>query len=122
MQFHFLFNIPLFLKTSLIFLSLMQDKYIIPEKARKGVFSRINDAWRRQKKNIKKNCFLKYSTMRERLKNCPPNVSEAHLKQLIAYWRSSTAQVSLVIWFIDINFCILLTIIWFYVTIVESAF
>ncbi|XP_057436928.1 uncharacterized protein LOC130729257 isoform X3 [Lotus japonicus] len=70
----------------------VNDKYIIPEKGRRAVFSRINDAWRRYKCCTKRNYFLKYSSMKERLKNRPTTIPEAHFKQLMTYWRNSTIQ------------------------------
>ncbi|XP_058766350.1 uncharacterized protein LOC131639945 [Vicia villosa] len=47
------------------------DKFSIPDNGSRAVFSRINDAWRRYKKDLKKSCFLKYTTMSERLKHRP---------------------------------------------------
>ncbi|XP_058748797.1 uncharacterized protein LOC131621771 [Vicia villosa] len=68
------------------------DKFIIPENGRRAVFSRINDAWRRFKKDLKKSCFLKYTTMSERLKHRPQTVPEVHFKQLISYWKNNNIQ------------------------------
>ncbi|XP_057449367.1 uncharacterized protein LOC130740706 [Lotus japonicus] len=70
----------------------VNDKFIIPDKGRKAVFSCINDAWRRHKCRIKRNYFLKYSSMKERLKHCPTTIPKAHFKQLMTYWRNSTIQ------------------------------
>ncbi|XP_058764319.1 uncharacterized protein LOC131637764 [Vicia villosa] len=68
------------------------DKFIIPENGRRAVFSRINDAWRRFKKDLKKSCFLKYTTMSERWKHRPQTVPEVHFKQLISYWKNNNIQ------------------------------
>ncbi|XP_058741008.1 uncharacterized protein LOC131613345 [Vicia villosa] len=68
------------------------DKFIIPEYGSRAVFSRINDAWRRFKKDLKKSCFLKYTTMSERLKHRPQTVPEVHFKQLISYWKNNKIQ------------------------------
>lgn len=51
------------------------------------MFAIIRDAWRRQKCSIKKNHFSKYKNMRDRLKNRPEDVPEAHFRELIDYWR-----------------------------------
>ncbi|KAJ1419717.1 hypothetical protein SESBI_14850 [Sesbania bispinosa] len=52
----------------------VNDKYIIPDKGQKAVFSRINDAWRSYKSKVKKNHYKKYSTLKERLKNRPVTI------------------------------------------------
>ncbi|KAJ1375838.1 putative transposase, Ptta/En/Spm, plant [Sesbania bispinosa] len=68
------------------------DKYIIPHKGQKAVFSRINDAWRSYKSKVKKKHYEKYSTLKERLKNLPMTIPETHFKQLMAYWGNRTIQ------------------------------
>ncbi|XP_058754415.1 uncharacterized protein LOC131627592 [Vicia villosa] len=68
------------------------DKFSIPNNGTRAVFSRINDAWRRYKKDLKKSCFLKYTTMSERLKHRPQTVPEVHFKQLISYWKNNNIQ------------------------------
>nr|AFK44328.1 unknown [Lotus japonicus] len=65
----------------------VNSKYDIPEKGKKAMFAIIRDAWRRQKCSIKKNHFSKYKNMRDRLKNRPEDVPEAHFRELIDYWR-----------------------------------
>ncbi|KAJ1387278.1 hypothetical protein SESBI_40100 [Sesbania bispinosa] len=71
----------------------VNDKYIIPDKGQKAVFSRINDAWRSYKSKVKKNHYKKYSTLKERLKNHPMTIPETHFKQLMAYWGNSIIQL-----------------------------
>ncbi|GAU41087.1 hypothetical protein TSUD_139900 [Trifolium subterraneum] len=61
-------------------------KYILPAEARSWVVIAVRDLWRRYTHKIKKNHFLKYSNMTERLKNRPPKVPEAHFKSLCEYW------------------------------------
>ncbi|KAJ1376824.1 putative transposase, Ptta/En/Spm, plant [Sesbania bispinosa] len=68
------------------------EKFIIPEKGKKAIFSRINDAWRRYKNYIKRNYFLKYSTLRERLKHRPKHIPENQYKHLMDYWRNNIVQ------------------------------
>ncbi|XP_042374970.1 uncharacterized protein LOC121969114 [Zingiber officinale] len=70
----------------------INQKYIIPEKGEKAVYGIINDAWRRYKCWIKKNHFTEYTTMRERLKNRPQDIPEAHFRVLMDYWRLETIQ------------------------------
>ncbi|KAJ1410150.1 putative transposase, Ptta/En/Spm, plant [Sesbania bispinosa] len=70
----------------------VNDKYIIPGKGEKAVFSRINDAWRSYKSKVKKRHYKRYSTLTERLKNRPGTIPETHFKQLMAYWGNSTIQ------------------------------
>ncbi|XP_020207878.1 uncharacterized protein LOC109792841, partial [Cajanus cajan] len=70
----------------------VNQKYIIPEKGKKVVFRIINDAWWRYKCYIKKEHFSKYETLRERLKNRPQEISEAHFKELMEYWRLELVQ------------------------------
>ncbi|KAJ1432573.1 putative transposase, Ptta/En/Spm, plant [Sesbania bispinosa] len=70
----------------------VNDKYIIPDKGQKAVFSCINDAWRSYKSKVKKKHYEKYSTLKERLKNRPMTIPETHFKQLMAYWGNSTIQ------------------------------
>ncbi|CAL5205409.1 unnamed protein product [Lathyrus oleraceus] len=61
-------------------------------RGKKAVFSRINDAWRRHKYSIKRDHFLKYSSMKERLKNHPKSISEYHFKKLLVYWKDNHVQ------------------------------
>ncbi|QCE11752.1 putative transposase [Vigna unguiculata] len=68
------------------------EKFNISDKGEKVVFTRINDAWRRYKSFIKKKQFSKYSTLKDRLKHRPLFLSEAHFKQLLKYWNTSTIQ------------------------------
>lgn len=72
----------------------LQTKFNIPERGKKAVFSRINDAWRRHKYSIKRDHFLKYSSMKERLKNRPNSISKYHFKKLLMYWKDNHVQVS----------------------------
>ncbi|XP_039690574.1 uncharacterized protein [Medicago truncatula] len=65
----------------------VNKRYIVPEKGQKDVYAIINDAWRRYKWLIKKNHFTKYRNLRERLKNRPDGILEAHFKKLMTYWR-----------------------------------
>jgi FMN phosphatase YigB (HAD superfamily) len=74
-----------------------QRKFIIPEKGRKGVFSRINDAWRRYKRQIKQNHYLPYSTLKDRLKHRPEEVPEPHFRKLLKFWDHPTIQVNVYI-------------------------
>ncbi|XP_050908841.1 uncharacterized protein LOC127122571 [Lathyrus oleraceus] len=67
-------------------------KFNITERGKKTVFSRINDAWRRHKYSIKRDHFLKYSSMKERLKNRPKSISEYHFKKLLVYWKDNHVQ------------------------------
>ncbi|XP_050896005.1 uncharacterized protein LOC127102702 [Lathyrus oleraceus] len=70
----------------------INTKFNIPERGKKAVFSRINDAWRRNKYSIKRDHFLKYSSMKERLKNRPKSISEYHFKKLLVYWKDNHVQ------------------------------
>ncbi|CAI8595091.1 unnamed protein product [Vicia faba] len=63
-----------------------------PFEARDWIETTVREAWRRYKHKIKKNHFLKYSNMTERLKNHPPNVPIAQFKSLCAYWSKETIQ------------------------------
>ncbi|CAI8598236.1 unnamed protein product [Vicia faba] len=70
-------------------------KFILPVEARDWIETTVREAWRRYKHKIKKNHFLKYSNMTERLKrlkNHPPNVPIAQFKSLCAYWSKETIQ------------------------------
>ncbi|CAI8602668.1 unnamed protein product [Vicia faba] len=67
-------------------------KFILPVEARDWIETTVREAWRRYKHKIKKNHFLKYSDMTERLKNRPPNVPIAQFKSLCAYWSKETIQ------------------------------
>ncbi|KAL5097416.1 hypothetical protein RYX36_001743, partial [Vicia faba] len=67
-------------------------KFILPVEARDWIETTVREAWRRYKHKIKKNYFLKYSNMTERLKNCPPNVPIGQFKSLCAYWSKETIQ------------------------------
>ncbi|CAI8592193.1 unnamed protein product [Vicia faba] len=75
-------------------------KFILPVEARDWIETTVREAWRRYKHKIKKNHFLKYSNMTERLKNRPPNVPIAQFKSLCAYWSKESIQVRLIIFFI----------------------
>ncbi|CAI8603600.1 unnamed protein product [Vicia faba] len=66
--------------------------FILPVEARDWIETTVREAWRRYKHKIKKNHFLKYSNMTERLKNRPPNVPIAQFKSLCAYWSKETIQ------------------------------
>lgn len=70
----------------------VQGKLIIPEKGRKGVFSRFNDAWRRFKRHIKREHYLKYSTLKDRLKHRPEEVPEPHFRRLLKFWDNAIIQ------------------------------
>ncbi|XP_058744688.1 uncharacterized protein LOC131617414 [Vicia villosa] len=70
----------------------INTKFNIPERGRKGIYYRINDAWRRYKHSIKVNHFLKYSNMKDRLKNRPKSISEDHFTKLLAFWKSDHIQ------------------------------
>ncbi|XP_058733464.1 uncharacterized protein LOC131605084 [Vicia villosa] len=70
-----------------------QRKFILPIEARNWVVTTVRDAWRRYKHKIKKNHFLKYSNMTERLKHRPPKVPEAHFRNLCEYWNKEPVQV-----------------------------
>ncbi|CAI8584253.1 unnamed protein product [Vicia faba] len=67
-------------------------KFILPVEARDWIETTVREVWRRYKHKIKKNHFLKYSNMTERLKNRPPNVPKAQFKSLCAYWSKETIQ------------------------------
>ncbi|CAI8608953.1 unnamed protein product [Vicia faba] len=67
-------------------------KFILPVEARDWIETTVREAWRRYKHKIKKNHFLKYSNMTERLKNRPPNVPISQFKSLCAYWSKETIQ------------------------------
>ncbi|PNY02620.1 hypothetical protein L195_g025934 [Trifolium pratense] len=67
-------------------------KYIIPDEGQKVVFITINRAWRHHKCDMKKKHFLKYTSMKERLKNRPESISENHFKKLLIYWKDSNVQ------------------------------
>ncbi|CAI8589144.1 unnamed protein product [Vicia faba] len=67
-------------------------KFILPVEARDWIETTVREEWRRYKHKIKKNHFLKYSNMTERLKNRPPNVPIAQFKSLCAYWSKETIQ------------------------------
>ncbi|OIV97025.1 hypothetical protein TanjilG_19572 [Lupinus angustifolius] len=70
----------------------VNHKFNIDKNGQKAVFSRINDAWRQYKSKIKKNHFLKYSTMEERLKHRPQTIPEAHFRILMSYWSNDIVQ------------------------------
>ncbi|KAJ1390449.1 putative transposase, Ptta/En/Spm, plant [Sesbania bispinosa] len=70
----------------------VNEKFIIPEKGKKAIFAHINDAWRRYKNYIKRNYFLKYSTLRERLKHRPKHIPKNQYRHLMVYWRNSIVQ------------------------------
>ncbi|KAK7281357.1 hypothetical protein RIF29_09266 [Crotalaria pallida] len=53
----------------------------------------INEAWRRYKCKIKSEHFLKYSSLRERLRHRPTMIPEPHFRQLMSYWSNTTVQV-----------------------------
>ncbi|GAU37847.1 hypothetical protein TSUD_57070 [Trifolium subterraneum] len=72
--------------------SFVQSYYIIPDEGEKAVFYSINLAWRRYKFDIKKDHFLKYTSMKQRLKNRPEGISEDHFKKLLIYWKDSKVQ------------------------------
>ncbi|CAI8590663.1 unnamed protein product [Vicia faba] len=67
-------------------------KFILSVEARDWIETTVREAWRLYKHKIKKNHFLKYSNMTERLKNRPPNVPIAQFKSLCAYWSKETIQ------------------------------
>ncbi|CAI8610984.1 unnamed protein product [Vicia faba] len=67
-------------------------KFVLPVEARDWIETTVRETWRRYKHKIKKNHFLKYSNMTERLKNRPPNVPIAQFKSLCAYWSKETIQ------------------------------
>ncbi|CAI8592939.1 unnamed protein product [Vicia faba] len=67
-------------------------KFILPVEARDWIETTVREAWRIYKHKIKKNHFLMYSNMTERLKNRPPNVPIAQFKSLCAYWSKETIQ------------------------------
>ncbi|WJX34279.1 hypothetical protein P8452_22405 [Trifolium repens] len=66
--------------------------YIIPDEGKKAVFHCLNVAWRRYKYDIKKDHFLKYASMKDRLKNRPDSISEDHFKKLLIYWKDNKVQ------------------------------
>ncbi|CAJ2668302.1 unnamed protein product [Trifolium pratense] len=68
-------------------------KFILPNEAQDWVEKTVRDAWRRHKHKIKKNHFLKYSNMTERLKHRPPKVPEVHFKKLCEYWSWKPVQL-----------------------------
>ncbi|XP_068477352.1 uncharacterized protein [Phaseolus vulgaris] len=70
----------------------VMEKFIISKNGEKAIFCRINDAWRRYKCHIKRQYFIKYPTMKERLKHRPQSVPEHHFKNLIAYWKNVVIQ------------------------------
>ncbi|KAJ1405815.1 putative transposase, Ptta/En/Spm, plant, partial [Sesbania bispinosa] len=70
----------------------VNEKFIIPEKGKKAIFARINDAWRRYKNYIKRHYFLKYSTLRERMKHRPKHIPENQYRNLMVYWRNNIVQ------------------------------
>ncbi|KAK8936610.1 hypothetical protein KSP39_PZI012497 [Platanthera zijinensis] len=63
-----------------------KSKFILPDEANNWVKITVRDAWRRYKHIIKKNHFLKYSNMTDRLKNRPVKVPEAQFKKLCHFW------------------------------------
>ena len=71
----------------------LQDRFIIPPKGKQTVFTRINDAWRRYKNYIRKNYFLKYPNLRERLKHRPKRVPGPDFKRLMLFWGNNIVQV-----------------------------
>ncbi|CAK8532492.1 unnamed protein product [Lathyrus sativus] len=70
----------------------INTKFNIPERGKKAVYARINDAWRRHKYSIKKDHFLKYSNMKDRSKHRPKSISEVHFKKLLLYWKDTHIQ------------------------------
>jgi len=74
-----------------------KGKFIIPEEGWKGIFSRINDAWRRFKHYIKREHYLKYSTLKDRLKHRPEEVPEPHFRRLLKFWDNAIIQVNMYI-------------------------
>lgn len=78
-----------------------QDKFLISDSGEKAIFSRINDAWRRYKSYIKRHHFVRYSTMKERMKHRPLTIPEDHFKQLITYWKNTTIQVLFYLFYLN---------------------
>ncbi|XP_039682816.1 uncharacterized protein [Medicago truncatula] len=67
-------------------------KFILSVEARDWVKTTVRDAWRRYKHKIKKNHFLKYRNMTERLKHCPPKVPIAHFRELCEFYSKEPIQ------------------------------
>ncbi|KAI5435668.1 hypothetical protein KIW84_022186 [Lathyrus oleraceus] len=70
----------------------IKQKFILPIEARNWVLTTVRDSWRRYKHKIKKNHFLKYSNMTERLKHSLPRVPKAHFRNLCKYWNKELIQ------------------------------
>nr|XP_012574330.1 uncharacterized protein LOC101509362 [Cicer arietinum] len=72
----------------------VSQKFVLPIEARDWVETTVRDAWRRYKHKIKKDHFLKYSNLTERLKHRPPKVPESHFRKLCEYWNSKPQAIS----------------------------
>ncbi|XP_049381310.1 uncharacterized protein LOC125845847 [Solanum stenotomum] len=63
-----------------------QEKYDIPENARKWTLEVIESAWRRHKFELKKLCYKSCASEETKMAKRPPYVPECQLKELIKYW------------------------------------
>ncbi|WJX44855.1 hypothetical protein P8452_31786 [Trifolium repens] len=70
----------------------VQRKYIIPEEGRKAIMSRINGAWKRYKWSVKRDHYLKYSNLKDRLKHRPKTIPPTHFKILLKFWDNNIIQ------------------------------
>nr|XP_033513038.1 uncharacterized protein LOC104100335 isoform X3 [Nicotiana tomentosiformis] len=66
----------------------IKEKYDIPDKEKTWAFESIGTAWRKYKKQLKKNHFKAYENAELRMENRPLDVSESHFKDLLKYWNS----------------------------------
>jgi len=76
-----------------------QEKFNISHYGEKVIFGRINDAWRQYKCYIKRHHFVRYSTMKEWLKNRPVHIPEDHLSNWLFIGKILRSRYKTIDWF-----------------------
>ncbi|XP_060209187.1 uncharacterized protein LOC132636365 isoform X2 [Lycium barbarum] len=69
-----------------------KEKYDIPDIAKKWTLGRIQNAWRRRKRDLKKIHFEPYANDEIRMEKRPDDVPASQFKELLKYWNSEKAQ------------------------------
>ncbi|XP_057719789.1 uncharacterized protein LOC130934218 [Arachis stenosperma] len=62
------------------------QKFILPISSKPWVMRRFCGAWKKYKREIKKEHFVKYKTKKEMIKNRPLEIPEVQFRKLIRYW------------------------------------
>ncbi|XP_019258922.1 PREDICTED: uncharacterized protein LOC109237116 [Nicotiana attenuata] len=64
----------------------LNEKYDIPDEAKKWIFESVCSAWRKYKSQLKATHFTSYENDELRMENRPVDVPESHFKDLLNYW------------------------------------